>query len=162
MPGSERVATGMRGGCDLRSGGCPVGVGGEKDRGRTGVDEQFETGLARRKKVLGEAHVAKSFAEADDFTKVLQDFVTRNAWGTVWLREGLDPKIRSLVTVAMLIALGRPKELGSHVRGAINNGATEAELREVLLHATVYCGFPLAIDAYNTAAAELRALKKAR
>ncbi len=124
-------------------------------------DAQYEKGLARRKKVVGEAHVAKSFADADDFTKVLQDFVTRNAWGTVWLREGLDPKIRSLVTVSMLIALGRAKELGSHVRGAVANGATEKELQEVLLHATVYCGFPLAIDAYNSAAAELKTLRAA-
>jgi 4-carboxymuconolactone decarboxylase len=126
------------------------------------MDAQYENGLAMRKQVVGEAHVNRSFAEASDFTRVLQDFITRNAWGTVWQRDGLDPKIRSLVTVAMLTALGRAKEIAVHVRGAVNNGASEVELREVLLHATVYCGFPLAIDAYHAAAAELERLNAAK
>ena len=126
------------------------------------MDAQYENGLAMRKMVVGEAHVDRSFAQANDFTRILQDFITRNAWGTVWQRGGLDLKIRSLITVAMLTALGRAKELGSHIRGAVNNGATEEEIREVLLHATVYCGFPLAIDAYNAAAAELERLEAAK
>jgi 4-carboxymuconolactone decarboxylase len=115
------------------------------------MDQQFKDGLQKRTQVMGEAFVEKAFANADDFSRPLQEFVTRNAWGTVWCREGLDFKTRSLVTISMLTALGRNQELKGHVRGAINNGATVDEIREVLLHATVYCGFPLAIDAFRAA-----------
>lgn len=115
------------------------------------MDQQFKDGLQARTQVMGEAFVEKAFANADDFTRPLQEFITRNAWGTVWCREGLDFKTRSLVTVSMLTALGRTQELKGHVRGAINNGATIDEIREVLLHATVYCGVPLAIDAFRAA-----------
>lgn len=104
-----------------------------------------------RKQVMGEEFVEKAFANADDFTMPLQDFVTRNAWGTVWCRDGLELKTRSLITVAMLTALGRAQELKGHLRGALNNGATPEEIREVLLHAAVYCGAPLAVDAFRTA-----------
>ena len=104
-----------------------------------------------RKQVMGEDFVEKAFANADDFTMPLQEFVTRNAWGTVWCREGLELKTRSLITLAMLTALGRSQELKGHLRGAINNGATKEEIREVLLHAAVYCGAPLAVDAFRTA-----------
>jgi 4-carboxymuconolactone decarboxylase len=90
-------------------------------------------------------------ANADDYTMPLQEFVTRNAWGTVWCRDGLDLKTRSLITVSMLTALGRAQELKGHLRGALNNGATPDEIREVLLHASVYCGMPLAIDAFRAA-----------
>lgn len=114
-------------------------------------DAQFDQGLATRTQVMGEPFVAKAFAGADDFTMVMQEFVSRNAWGTVWQRDGIDLKTRSLVTVAMLTALGRSHELKGHVRGALNNGATPEELREIFLHATVYCGFPLAIDGLRTA-----------
>ncbi|KIF83971.1 4-carboxymuconolactone decarboxylase [Noviherbaspirillum autotrophicum] len=104
-----------------------------------------------RKKVMGEDFVDKAFANATDFTMPLQDFITRNAWGTVWCRDGLDLKTRSLITVSMLTALGRAHELKGHLRGALNNGATPEEIREVLLHAAVYCGAPLAVDAFRTA-----------
>ena len=114
-------------------------------------DAQFDQGLATRTQVMGEPFVAKAFAGADDFTLVMQEFISRNAWGTVWQRDGIDLKTRSLVTVAMLTALGRSHELKGHVRGALNNGATPEELREIFLHATVYCGFPLAIDGLHTA-----------
>jgi len=125
------------------------------------MDEQYEAGLTMRKQVLGEAQVIRAAAEANDFTRVLQYFVTRNAWGTVWQRDGLELKTRSLVTLGMLVAVGGPKEIGHHVRGAISNGATEREIQEVLLHASVYCGFPRAIAAYEAASASLSALKEA-
>ncbi|RZI44757.1 4-carboxymuconolactone decarboxylase [Herbaspirillum sp. HC18] len=115
------------------------------------MDQQFKDGLQMRKQVMGEDFVEKAFANADDFTMPLQEFITRNAWGTVWCRDGLELKTRSLITVAMLTALGRAHELKGHLRGALNNGATPEEIREVLLHAAVYCGAPLAVDAFRTA-----------
>jgi 4-carboxymuconolactone decarboxylase len=121
------------------------------------MDQQYDDGLRMRKQVMGEAFVEAAFAKADDFTMPLQDFVTRNAWGTVWCRDGLDLKSRSFVTLAVLTALGRTEEIKGHVRGALNNGATEEEIREVLLHASAYCGVPLAVDAFRAAAAVVRA-----
>ena len=115
-------------------------------------DEQFEKGLAMRQQVMGEDFVARAFAGATGFTAPLQQHITRNAWGDVWLRPGLDLKTRSLVTVAMLTALGRQNELKGHVRGALNNGATVQEIQEVLLHATIYCGVPTAVEAFRSAA----------
>lgn len=115
------------------------------------MDQQFEEGLRIRKQVMGEAFVEKAFSNLDAFTAPLQEFVTRNAWGTVWCRDGLDLKTRSLMTLAMLTALGRAQEIKGHVRGAVNNGASMKEIQEVLLHASVYCGMPLAIDAYRSA-----------
>ena len=115
------------------------------------MDQQFEDGLKMRKQVMGEDFVDKAFADADEVTLPLQEHVTRNAWGTVWCRDGLDLKTRSLITVSMLTAMGRSQELKGHLRGALNNGATAAELREVLLHASVYCGMPLAIEAFRVA-----------
>lgn len=115
-------------------------------------DTQFEAGLAQRTAVMGEAFVAKALGGMTPFTEPLQEYVTRNAWGTVWQRGGLDLKTRSLVTVAMLTALGKQNELKGHVRGALNNGASVAEIQEVLLHATVYCGFPAALEAFRSAA----------
>ena len=125
------------------------------------MDQQFEDGLQMRKQVMGEEFVAKAFANADEFTMPLQEFVTRNAWGTVWCRDGLDLKTRSLITVSMLTALGRAQELKGHLRGALNNGATPEEIREVLLHAAVYCGAPLAVDAFRTAQEVMKEAGKA-
>ena len=125
-------------------------------------DAQFDQGLATRTQVMGEPFVAKAFAGADDFTLVMQEFISRNAWGTVWQRDGIDLKTRSLVTVAMLTALGRSHELKGHVRGALNNGATPEELREIFLHATVYCGFPLAIDGFRTACEVINEYQQAK
>jgi 4-carboxymuconolactone decarboxylase len=119
--------------------------------GAVNMDQQFEEGLRIRKQVMGEAFVEKAFSNLDAFTAPLQEFVTRNAWGTVWCRDGLDLKTRSLMTLAMLTALGRAQEIKGHVRGAVNNGASMKEIQEVLLHASVYCGMPLAIDAYRSA-----------
>jgi 4-carboxymuconolactone decarboxylase len=116
------------------------------------TDQQFEAGLAMRKQVMGEDFVARAFAGVTDFTAPLQQHITRAAWGDVWQRPGLDLKTRSLVTVAMLTALGKQHELKGHVRGALNNGATVQEIQEVLLHATVYCGVPTAVEAFRSAA----------
>ncbi len=114
-------------------------------------DQQFEQGLQMRKQVMGEAFVDKAFSNLDAFTEPLQEFVTRNAWGTTWCRDGLDLKTRSLLTISMLTALGRANEIKGHVRGAVNNGASMQEIQETLLHSAVYCGMPLAIEAFRSA-----------
>ena len=114
-------------------------------------DRQFDEGLAKRKQLMGGTYVGHAFEQVDDFTRPLQEFVTSNAWGSVWCRDGLDMKTRSLVTISMLAALGRVQELKGHVRGALNNGASIDEICEVLLHAAVYCGLPLAIEAFRAA-----------
>ena len=116
------------------------------------MDSQFEKGLVTRKKVMGEDFVARAFGGVTDFTAPIQQYITRNAWGDVWQRPVLDLKTRSLITVAMLTALGKQHELKGHVRGALNNGATPQELQEVLLHASIYCGLPTAVEAFRTAA----------
>lgn len=116
------------------------------------MESQFDKGLATRKQVMGEDFVAHAFANATDFTRPIQEHITAKAWGDVWQRPGLELKTRSLITVAMLTALGKQHELKAHVRGALNNGATSAEIQEVLLHAAVYCGVPTAVDAFRSAA----------
>ena len=116
------------------------------------TDKDFDKGLATRKQVVGEDFVANAFDNATDFSLPIQHFITRNAWGDVWQRPGLDLKTRSLVTVAMLTALGKQHELKGHVRGALNNGVTPEQLQEVLLHASIYCGLPAAVEAFRTAA----------
>ncbi|QCB44961.1 4-carboxymuconolactone decarboxylase [Hydrogenophaga sp. PAMC20947] len=115
-------------------------------------DQQFHKGLATRREVMSDEFVDRAFAQATPFTMPIQEHISRNAWGDVWQREGLDRKTRSLVTVAMLTALGKQHELKGHVRGALNNGATVSEIQEVLLHAAVYCGIPASVDAFRTAA----------
>jgi len=108
----------------------------------------FEGGLQVRTEVLGAAHVQRALdaAQAQGDTS-LQQLVTEFAWGTVWTRPGLDRKQRSLATVSMLVALNRPQELAGHLRGALANGVTPQELRELMVHSAVYCGFPAALDA---------------
>lgn len=113
------------------------------------MNSAYLKGLEVRRKVMGDEFVDRALANATEFTAPLQDFITENGWGSVWLRAGLDLKTRSLVTVAMLTALGRHHELVGHVRGALNNGATAVEIQEVLLHSTVYCGVPVAAEAYR-------------
>jgi 4-carboxymuconolactone decarboxylase len=115
-------------------------------------NKDFDQGLAMRKQVMGEAFVAKAFGGMTPFTEPIQQYITRNAWGDVWQRPGLDLKTRSLITVAMLTAMGKQHELKGHVRGALNNGATVQEIQEVLLHASIYCGLPTAVEAFRTAA----------
>lgn len=115
-------------------------------------NKDYDAGLAMRKRVMGEDFVANALGRATPFTQAIQDYITCNAWGDTWQRQGLDLKTRSLVTVAMLTALGKQTELKGHVRGAMNNGATVEEIREVLLHASIYCGLPAAVDAFRSAA----------
>ncbi|MBP7566423.1 MAG: 4-carboxymuconolactone decarboxylase [Burkholderiaceae bacterium] len=114
--------------------------------------KDYERGLATRRQVMGDPFVDAAFAAATDFTRPMQDYITTNAWGDVWQRPGLDLKTRSLITIAFLTALGKQHELKGHVRGALNNGATTDEIREVLLHASIYCGVPTAVEAFRTAA----------
>jgi 4-carboxymuconolactone decarboxylase len=114
-------------------------------------DELYARGLATRREVLGADYVERALAGADDFTRPLQEFVTRHAWGDIWNRPGLGRRERSLVNLALLTALNRPHELSLHVRGALRNGVTIDEIREVLLHAAVYCGVPASMDAFRVA-----------
>lgn len=111
----------------------------------------FDKGLEMRKSVLGPEHVERSLKTADDFSRPMQELVTEYCWGAVWTREALPRKIRSMLNLAMLTALNRPHELKLHVRGALRNGVTKEEIREVLLQTAIYCGVPAAIDAFRTA-----------
>ncbi|MHA6790818.1 carboxymuconolactone decarboxylase family protein [Pseudomonas bijieensis] len=110
-----------------------------------------KTGLDMRRQVMGDAFVDRALGNATEFTQPLQDFVNEHAWGSVWSREGLSLKTRSLITLAALTALKCPQELKGHVRGALNNGCTVEEIREALLHCAVYAGVPAAIDAFRAA-----------
>jgi len=113
--------------------------------------DSFDAGLKMRMKVLGEAHVKRSLGEADDFNRDLQQIVTGFAWGQIWTRPGLSLRERSILNLGMLTALNRPHEFKVHVRGALNNGLTRDEIREVLIQTAVYCGFPAAIEAFRLA-----------
>ena len=113
--------------------------------------ELFEKGLAIRKSVLGAEYVDKALASADDFTRPLQELTTEYCWGWCWGREGLDKKTRSIINLAMISALNRPHELKVHVRGALANGLTKDEIREVLLQVAVYCGIPAGVDSFRIA-----------
>ncbi|KAA0011910.1 4-carboxymuconolactone decarboxylase [Billgrantia pellis] len=113
--------------------------------------ECFEKGLEKRRHVLGAEYVDQSIHNADDFTRPLQQLVTEYCWGEVWQRPGLSDRDRSVINLAMITALNRPHELRLHVRGAINNGLSVEEIREILLQTAVYCGVPAAIDAFRTA-----------
>ncbi len=113
--------------------------------------ELFEKGLATRRAVLGAEYVDAAIANADEFSKAMQELVTQYCWGDVWNRPGLDRRTRSFLNLAMITALNRPHELKLHVRGAINNGLTKDEIKEVFLQAAIYCGVPAAIDSFRTA-----------
>lgn len=113
--------------------------------------ETFDRGLAIRKAVLGEEYVNQALANADELSMPLQELVTEYCWGTIWAREGLPRKTRSLVNLGMIAALNRPHELKLHVRGALNNGCSKEEIVEVILQIAIYCGVPAAIDAMRIA-----------
>lgn len=115
------------------------------------ADEVLERGMRVRREVLGDEYVERAIANRTAFTSEFQDFLTRYAWGEVWTRPGLDRRTRSCITVAMLVALNRPEELTLHLRGALRNGVTPGELREVLMQAGVYCGIPAANSAFRIA-----------
>jgi 4-carboxymuconolactone decarboxylase len=117
--------------------------------------QRHEAGMRNRRAVLGDAHVDRAVAGTTEFTADFQDFITRVAWGEVWERPGLDRRTRSALTVALLAALGHHDELGMHVKGAIRNGLTPAEISEVLLQVAVYAGVPAANAAFRAAQAAL-------
>ena len=117
--------------------------------------ERYERGMAVRRAVLGDAHVDAALAGRTALVHEFQDLLTRYAWGEIWDRPGLPRHSRSLLTIAMLVALNRPEELRLHLRAAKNNGVTPDEIKEVLLHAAIYCGLPAANAAFRLAAEEL-------
>lgn len=119
--------------------------------------EQFEKGLKVRRKVLGAEYVDGSLAKADDFMMAFQNITTEWCWGYAWTRPGLDHKTRSMLNLAMLTALSKPAELKLHVKGALANGVTVDEIKEILLHATVYSGIPAGLDAFKAAHEVLKA-----
>jgi 4-carboxymuconolactone decarboxylase len=114
-------------------------------------DERHERGMKIRREVLGDEHVDRAQARTTPLTEEFQDLITRYAWGEIWARPGLDRRTRSAITVAMTVALNRPEELALHLRAALRNGVTVAELREILLQTTVYCGVPAGNAAFRIA-----------
>ncbi len=113
--------------------------------------QRFERGLAIRKEVLGAEYVDASLRGADDFTREMQQLVTEYAWGEIWSRPGLSRRDRSLLNLGMLTALNRPHELRLHVRGALTNGISKDEIKEVLMQSAIYCGVPAALDSIRVA-----------
>lgn len=121
-------------------------------------DHRYEQGLEVRRAVLGEDHVTRSLDKASAFTEPIQKLVTEYCWGEVWTRPNLDRRTRSLVNISMLTALNRLHELGLHVRGAVNNGCTRDEIREVLLQTAIYCGVPASLESFRVAESVLAEL----
>jgi 4-carboxymuconolactone decarboxylase len=117
----------------------------------TMADERIGKGLALADRMFGAEGGSKRFKAATEFTQPLNDFAVGTCFGEVWQRPGLDHKTRSMLTIAMLTALGQQPQLRVHVRGALSNGVTKEEIREILTHAIIYCGLPKAVDAFNTA-----------
>ena len=116
-------------------------------------NENFDKGVALRKEVLGEAHVERSLSRAaeDPFMQPIQQLTTEVGWGLVWARPGLPRNVRSMLSIALLAALGKDEELQNHILGALNNGVSKDQIREVLLYTTVYAGFPVGLKAFRTA-----------
>ncbi|MCP3865283.1 MAG: 4-carboxymuconolactone decarboxylase [Aestuariibacter sp.] len=112
---------------------------------------KYQQGMAVRREVMGDEFVDRALNSASDFTQPMQELATSNAWGEVWVREGISKKTRSLVTIATLAALKASNELKGHVRGALRNGCTVQEIQEVLLHSAVYCGMPSGLEAFRAA-----------
>lgn len=125
-------------------------------------DELFERGLAIRKAVLGAEFVEQSIASADDFNLPMQRLTTEYCWGALWGNEGLPRKTRSMLNLAMLSALNRPHELKMHISGALKNGVSRDEIREVLLQVAVYCGIPAGVDAFRVARETFAELDQAK
>jgi 4-carboxymuconolactone decarboxylase len=114
-------------------------------------DKLFKRGLKLRRQVLGAAYVERQLANADAFSMPMQELATKSAWGMVWSRPGLPRKVRSMLNIAMLVALGKAEELELHLDGAIRNGVTKKEIGEVLLQTAIYCGYPAALGGFRTA-----------
>ncbi len=115
------------------------------------TEDRYEQGMRVRREVLGDAHVDRAVAKTTEFTRPFQDFITETAWGTVWSRDGIDRRSRSMVTLAVLTALGREHEIAMHVRAALTNGLSKEEIGEVLLHTSIYAGVPAANRAFAIA-----------
>jgi 4-carboxymuconolactone decarboxylase len=113
--------------------------------------KRYAKGMKVRRAVLGDAHVDRACANKNIFNSDFQDLITRYAWGEIWTRSALPRKTRSLVTIAMMVALNRSEELRMHLRAATNNGVTRKEIQEVLLHTAIYCGLPAANTAFHIA-----------
>lgn len=113
--------------------------------------ERYRKGLETRREVLGQEHVDRAQANVTEFNAPFQEFITRYAWGEIWERAGLTRRERSLITLAMLVALNREPEFRMHIGAALNNGVTVDEIREVLIHAGIYCGLPAANTAIQAA-----------
>ena len=111
----------------------------------------FDKGMQVRTAVLGEQYVASAMQNADEFSQPLQDLLTEYCWGAVWGRDGLPRKTRSMLNLAMISVLNRPNELRTHLRGAVNNGVTRDEIREIFLQVAVYAGMPAAVDSFRAA-----------
>jgi 4-carboxymuconolactone decarboxylase len=118
--------------------------------------KRYEQGMKVRRAVLGDEHVDRAVTTTNDFSREFQDYITRNAWGEIWTRPALPRHTRSLLTLAMTIALNRGEEFRMHVRAAFNNGVTRDEIKEVLLQSAVYCGVPAANSAFHAAAEVFR------
>ena len=141
---------------------------GPKDRqfknqkkGNVMDQKMHDKGLEIRKAVLGEAYVNNALKNVDSFNKPLQDLLNEYCWGALWSREELPRKTRSMLNLAMLSVLNRPHELRAHLRGALNNGVTREEIREVLLQVAIYAGVPAAVDSFRTAREFFAELDKA-
>ena len=122
---------------------------------------QFAKGLSVRREVLGKEYVDKSLADADDFMMAFQKITTEWCWGEIWARPGLPRKTRSMLNLAMLSALNRPAELRLHLRGALTNGVTVEEIKEIFLQVAIYCGIPAALESFKTAREVFKELGKA-
>lgn len=121
--------------------------------------ERYENGMSVRRAVLGDAHVDRAIGNTNEFNREFQDLITRYAWGEIWSRPGLPRHTRSLLTIAMMVALNRTEELRMHVRAAFSNGVTHDEIKEVLLQSAIYCGVPAANAAFREAAEVFREME---
>jgi 4-carboxymuconolactone decarboxylase len=113
--------------------------------------QRYEQGMKTRRSVLGDSHVDATLKNRSEFTEAFQDFITRYAWGEIWSRPGLPKETRSMLTLAMMVALNRPDELRMHLRAALNVGVTREQIQEVLLQSAIYCGLPAANSAFHIA-----------
>jgi 4-carboxymuconolactone decarboxylase len=130
----------------------------------TAMDDsnRYQQGMKIRRAVLGDEHVDRAIAATTDFNRDFQDFITRNAWGEIWARSGLPRHTRSLLTLAMMVALNRGDEFRMHLKAAFNNGVTRDEIKEVLLQSAIYCGVPAANSAFHMATEVFKELDSKR
>ena len=145
------MAGGKRG-AGKRAGGAKLSA----DKKKAMADANFKRGLKLRNHMFGRAGAEDQIESATDFNLPLQDFVSRICFGEIWQRPHLDKKTRSMITLAMLVAMSREQEIKVHVRGALANGATKDEIRELLMHSIIYCGIPRAVGAFRAAAEVLK------